>query len=81
MNEKLESVLKELLASGNADVLASKEGFEAELREKGCSPEEIETVLKSFSGFPLDDDDLAAITGGTPFSRTPLLNPSTRYKF
>jgi hypothetical protein len=78
MNEKLESVLTELLASGNADVLASKEGFDAALREKGCSPEEIETVLKSFSGFPLDDDDLAAISGGASNPRPRILNPRTR---
>lgn len=71
--EKGYEVMKQLVESGDFEALSSKEDLEKVLLEHGCSKEEIEEVLSGFGGFPLDDEDLAAITGG--------FSSSTSYHF
>lgn len=62
--DKGHEVIKQLVESGEFEALISKEDLEKTLLEHGCSKEEIESVLSEFEGFPLDDDDIEAITGG-----------------
>ena len=38
--------------------------------------EEIDSILSEFGGFPLDDEDLAAIAGGMPTARPEIRDPA-----
>ena len=67
--DKVHEVIKQLVEKGDFEALSSEEALEKALLEQGCSKEEIEDVLSEFVGFPLDDDDIEAITGGGPMSR------------
>jgi len=79
MDTRIEEILKEILSAGDERVLSSTDAFAQALKEKGCTEEEVRTVMDNFSGFPLDDDDLAAITGGGGVSRSPrLTDPGPR---
>ena len=69
--DKGHEVLKQLVESGEFEALISKEDLEKTLLEHGCSKEEIESVLSEFEGFPLDDDDIEAITGGGSMPKVP----------
>lgn len=69
MNTKIDEILKEILSEGNEGALASKDALAQALKDKGCAEEEVRTVMDNFSGFPLDDDDLAAITGGVSIGK------------
>lgn len=73
---KGQEILKQLLESGNDEALASTENMEKALKDQGCTQEEIESVLSEFGGFPLDDEDLAAIAGGMPGVRPPIRDPA-----
>ena len=69
-------ILKQLLESGSDEALASKENMEKALKEQGCTQEEIDSVLSEFGGFPLDDEDLAAIAGGLSSVRPGIRDPT-----
>ena len=68
--------MKQLLESGSDEALASKENMEKALKEQGCTQEEIDSVLSEFGGFPLDDEDLAAIAGGLSSVRPGIRDPA-----
>ena len=70
-------ILKQLLESGSDEALASKENMEKALKEQGCTQEEIDSILSEFGGFPLDDEDLAAIAGGMPTARPAISDPAS----
>lgn len=61
---KAQEMLKELIDKGDIEALSSKENLEKTLNAMGCVQEEIEEVISEFKGFPLDDEDLMAVTGG-----------------
>lgn len=69
-------ILKQLLESGSDEALASKENMEKALKEQGCTQEEIDSILSEFGGFPLDDEDLAAIAGGLSSVRPGIRDPA-----
>ena len=62
---KWQEVLKQLLERGEDAVLVSKETLESALAEHGCTREEIDEALSEFGGFPLDDDDIEMLIGGS----------------
>ena len=64
------------MESGSDEALASKENMEKALKEQGCTQEEIDSVLSEFGGFPLDDEDLAAIAGGLSSVRPGIRDPA-----
>lgn len=61
---KAHDILKKLIDNGDIEALSSKENLEKTLNAMGCVQEEIEKVISEFKGFPLDDEDLMAVTGG-----------------
>ena len=66
---KAQEIMKQLMENKDQEAFSSEENLRKTLGERGCSPEEIDEVLAGFDGFPLDDDDLEAASGGANFQR------------
>ena len=64
---KVQEIMKQLMENKDQEAFSSEENLRKTLGERGCSPEEIDEVLAGFDGFPLDDDDLEAASGGASF--------------
>lgn len=64
---KVQEIMKQLMENKDQEAFSSEENLRKTLGEHGCSPEEIDEVLAGFDGFPLDDDDLEAASGGASF--------------
>ena len=75
--DKVREVIKKLVENGKLKAQFSEEALEKALLEQGCSKEEIEDFLSEFAGFPLDDDNLAAITGGIKGQERPRSHTGT----
>ncbi len=61
---QMNEILKKLIDAGRKDALDSLDDLMKAAKELGYSEKEIEGALDGFDGFPIDDDDLAEITGG-----------------
>ena len=73
---KAQEIMKQLLESEDYEALSSEENLRKALVERGCGPEEIDSILAGFHGFPLDDDDLDAAAGGAGMSRSQGYDPN-----
>ena len=68
---KAHEIIKGLIDNGNIEALSSKENLEKALNASGCVKEEIEELISEFKGFPLDDEDMMAVSGGGAVYRPP----------
>ncbi len=65
---QMKEILKKLIDSGKKDALDSMDDLMNAAKELGYSEKEVEEAFDDFAGFPLDDEDLAEITGGVTVS-------------
>ncbi|MCR5773458.1 MAG: hypothetical protein K6G42_00095 [Lachnospiraceae bacterium] len=72
----MKEIIKKLIDAGKTDALNSLEEFRKAATEMGYTGEQIEEALEGFGGFPLDDDDLEEIAGGSPYHH-PSFNKNT----
>ncbi|MCR4787436.1 MAG: hypothetical protein K5888_02515 [Lachnospiraceae bacterium] len=61
----MKELIKKLIDAGKQDALNSLDELKKAAKELGFSEEQVKEALEGFSGFPLDDDDLEEITGGS----------------
>ncbi len=76
---KAQEIIKELIDSGDLEALSSKENLEKALSLRGCLQEEIEKVISEFKGFPLDDEDLMAVSAGFGIAKLRSIDPTRPY--
>ena len=69
----MKELFKKLIKAGKTEALESVDSLKKAAAELGYTAEQIEEALGNFSGFPIDDDDLAEIAGGRP--RPPYRDP------
>lgn len=73
MNGNLQTIVKELLNGDDVTVRESRENFAAALRARGIDEDEITATVEALDGFPLGDDALEAISGGSSIVRPSIL--------
>jgi hypothetical protein len=73
----LKELLKKIMEDGSKNIELTEEGITRAAQEKGISPEDIKEALENFEGFPLDEDDLEGIAGGTSQVFAPRSNPGS----
>ena len=63
----MKELIKKLIEAGRKDALNSLDELKEAAKQLGCTEQEIEKALEDLDGFPLDEDALEDITGGTGF--------------
>ncbi len=69
----MKELFKKLIEAGKTEAFESLDNLKKAAAELGYTEAQIDEALKNFSGFPIDDDDLAEIAGGYP--RPYMLDP------
>ncbi len=62
----MKELFTKLIEAGKTEAFEGLDSLKKAAAELGYTEAQIDEALKSFSGFPLDDDDLAEIAGGYP---------------
>ncbi len=75
----MKDLIQKLLAAGKTEALNSLEEFKKAASDLGYTKAQVEEALEGFSGFPLDDEDLDEITGGTTIARGGTKHNFTRF--
>ena len=61
----MKELIKKLIDAGKPEALNSLEELKKAAGELGYTEQQVEDTLEDFDGFPLDDEDLEEIAGGT----------------
>lgn len=60
----MKELIKKLIQSGKEDALTSEDGIRTAAKEIGIPDSEVEEALRSLGKSPLDEEELAQVTGG-----------------